>query len=122
MQLGTAFLACHEAGVADAYKEALVSSREDQTRLTSAFSGRLARGIANRFLTGMESREETILPFPLQNALTRPLWAGQGLRLARRSSAAELVERLRTETEAAVAEQYLNSRSAAIHGGLPLAK
>ncbi|MDQ6698914.1 MAG: nitronate monooxygenase, partial [Acidobacteriota bacterium] len=118
VQLGTAFLACNEAGIADAYKEALVSSREDQTRLTRAFSGRLARGIANRFLTGMESREDTILPFPLQNALTRPLraeatrrnraeylslWAGQGLRLARRTSAAELVERLRTETEAAVA-------------------
>ncbi len=118
VQLGTAFLACNEAGVADAYKEALVSSREDQTRMTRAFSGRPARGIANRFLTEMESREETILPFPLQNALTRPmraestrrncadylsLWAGQGLRLARRMSAAELLERLRAETEAAVA-------------------
>ncbi|MDQ2948199.1 MAG: nitronate monooxygenase [Acidobacteriota bacterium] len=118
VQLGTTFLAFHEAGVAEAYKEALVSTREDQTRLTRAFSGRPARGITNRFLTGMASMEETVLPFPLQNGLTRPLRAeaarrnraeylslraGQGLRLARRTSAAELVARLRTETETAVA-------------------
>jgi nitronate monooxygenase len=60
---------------------------------------------------------EAILPFPLQNALTRPLrtaaarqgraeflslWAGQGLRLARRQSAARLVARLAAETDAAV--------------------
>ncbi len=118
VQLGTAFLACDEAGVADAYKDALVCSREDQTRLTRAFSGRPARGIANRFLTAMEPNEVAILPFPLQNALTRPLraestrqnradylslWAGQGLRLARRTSAAQLVELLQTETDAAIA-------------------
>jgi nitronate monooxygenase len=54
-----------------------------------------------------------ILPFPLQNTLTRPLrtaaakqarseylslWAGQGLRLARRQSAYELIARLERET------------------------
>jgi len=59
-----------------------------------------------------------ILPFPLQNALTRPLrsaaatqgraeylslWAGQGVRLARRQRAAELIARLAKETEEAVA-------------------
>jgi nitronate monooxygenase len=58
---------------------------------------------------------EAILPFPLQNALTRPLrnaaarpgraeflslWAGQGLRLARRQSAADLVGRLAREADA----------------------
>jgi nitronate monooxygenase len=61
---------------------------------------------------------EAILPFPLQNALTRPmrtaaakagraellsLWAGQGARLARRQPAAELVERLARETAEAIA-------------------
>jgi nitronate monooxygenase len=65
----------------------------------------------------METHESDILPFPYQNALTRPLraasskrnldqylslWAGQGVRLARRTTAAELVACLRTEiTEAA---------------------
>ena len=62
--------------------------------------------------------DDAILPFPLQNALTRPLrtaaakqgraeflslWAGQGVRLARRQSAAELVARLAKEIDATVA-------------------
>ena len=56
---------------------------------------------------------DAILPFPLQNALTRPLraaaakagraeflslWAGQGVSLARRQPAAALVRRLADET------------------------
>jgi nitronate monooxygenase len=115
-QLGTAFLTCSEAGVANAYKEAIFAAREDQTRITRAFSGRPARGIANRFLREMESADSAnaILPFPLQNALTRPLrseaakvgraeflslWAGQGLRMARRETAAQLVARLAREID-----------------------
>jgi nitronate monooxygenase len=116
-QLGTAFLVCEEAGISEAYRQAILSASEDQTRLTRAFSGKPARGIANRFLTGMAGREDAILPFPLQNGLTRPLraesskrnradylslWAGQGLRLARRRKAGELMEALRVEMEAAV--------------------
>lgn len=116
-QLGTAFLTCEEAGIPAAYQEAILSATEEGTRLTRAFSGRPARGIVNRFLSGMESREDAVLPFPLQNGLTRPLrseaskrgradylslWAGQGVRLARRMKAAELVETLRAETETAL--------------------
>lgn len=116
VQMGTAFLTCHEAGVADAYKEAILSAHEDQTRVTRAFSGRPARGIVNRFMREVEPEngEDAILPFPLQNVLTRPmrtaaakqnraeflsLWAGQALRLARRESAQELMARLAKEIE-----------------------
>jgi len=120
VQLGTAFLTCKESGVPEAYKQAITSAREDQTRITRAFSGRPARGIVNRFMTEMESNKEEaekIPPFPLQNALTRPLrsaagkqgraeflslWAGQGVRLARRQSASELITRLVQETEQAI--------------------
>jgi nitronate monooxygenase len=119
VQLGTAFLTCHEAGIPECYKAAILSAHEDQTRITRAFSGRPARGIVNRFMTEIESSpgDDPILPFPLQNALTRPLrtgaakqgraellslWAGQGLRLARRQSAAELVARLAKEVEATI--------------------
>ncbi len=115
VQMGTAFLTCSEAGVADVYKAAILASHEDDTRLTRAFSGRPARGIVNRFMNDMENTDfrDAILPFPLQNALTRPLraaaakqgraeylslWAGQGLRMARRQSAADLVARLTKET------------------------
>jgi nitronate monooxygenase len=118
VQMGTAFLASDEAGVPEAYKRAIVEAREDGTRLTRAFSGRPARGIANRFMTEMDAGSgDDILPFPYQNALTRPLraaagqkgraeylslWAGQGLRLARRGSAAALVARLAAETDEAL--------------------
>jgi nitronate monooxygenase len=119
VQMGTAFLTCHEAGVPEAYKEAILTAREDQTHVTRAFSGRPARGIVNRFMTEMESDEhDVILSFPLQNALTRPLraaaarqgraeflslWAGQGVRLARRQSARDLIARLATEIEQTIA-------------------
>jgi nitronate monooxygenase len=117
VQMGTAFLTCHEAGIPEVYKQAILAAREDGTRLTTAFSGRPARGIVNRFMTEMDRTPEAILPFPHQNELTRPLrsaaarqsraeflslWAGQGTRLARRQSANELITRLATETDAAI--------------------
>ncbi len=117
VQMGTAFLTCHEAGIPDAYKDAILGAREDGTRMTRAFSGRPARGIVNRFMTEIDLAPESILPFPLQNTLTRPLrsaaarqgraellslWAGQAVRLARRQSAADLVARLVKETEEAI--------------------
>jgi len=119
VQMGTAFLTCDEAGIPEAYKQAILAAHEHETRMTRAFSGRPARGIVNRFIVDVEREDadRAILPFPLQNALTRPLrsaaakqgrveflslWAGQGLGLARRQSAASLVARLATETAAAV--------------------
>jgi nitronate monooxygenase len=121
VQLGTAFLTCDEAGIPDAYKNAIQQAHEDQTRVTRCFSGRPARGIVNRFMSEMESAgsAETILPFPLQNTLTRPLrsaaaqqgraeflslWAGQGVRMARQEPAAKLVARLVRETETAIGQ------------------
>jgi len=117
VQLGTAFLTCAEAGVADVYKDAILRAAETDTRITRAFSGRAARGIANRFMAEVDATPDTIAPFPLQNALTRPLrnaaakqgraeflslWAGQGAPLARRQAAGDLVARLDAETRHAV--------------------
>jgi nitronate monooxygenase len=114
VQMGTAFLTCDEAGISDAYKEKILSAREHETRITRAFSGRPARGIVNRVMTEVG---DEVPGFPLQNALTRPmrtaagkagrteylsLWAGQGLRMARRQKAAELVQRLVAETRSAI--------------------
>ncbi|WP_454018549.1 NAD(P)H-dependent flavin oxidoreductase [Azospirillum sp. Marseille-Q6669] len=115
VQMGTAFLTCAEAGIPEAHKRAILDARETQTRVTRAFSGRPARGIVNRVMEDIADGDA--LPFPLQNALTRPmrtaaaqqgraeflsLWAGQGVRLARRQTAAELMARLVDETDAAV--------------------
>ena len=115
VQLGTSFLTCNESGASAAYKDAILTSKEDQTRVTRAFSGRPARGIVNRFMNEVDAEaDELVLPFPWQNDLTRPLrkaaaqqgraeflslWAGQALGLARRQTAGELVAILMRETE-----------------------
>ncbi|MEI1278563.1 nitronate monooxygenase [Leptospira venezuelensis] len=113
-QLGTAFLLCEEAGTSKPYREALVSKNR-KTRTTRVFSGRIARGLENRFMKEME--DQLILPFPAQNAFTRDirkrsaelgisdflsLWSGQGIELIREMKAGKLVavlfEELRTAT------------------------
>ncbi|HEY4951409.1 MAG TPA: nitronate monooxygenase [Candidatus Acidoferrales bacterium] len=111
-QLGTAFLTCPEAGTPEAYRRAILAAREDTTVITRAFSGRPARGLANAFVSKLEGKEKIILPFPLQNALTRPmrtaaaklgeagylsLFVGQGVTRARALPAAELISRLVAE-------------------------
>jgi nitronate monooxygenase len=114
-QLGTAFLACPESGAPDVHKKMLLSSPEDETRITDKFSGRAARGIANRFMKEMQRAPH--LAFPAQNAVTAKLraasakagkpdfvsmWAGQAAPLARALPAAELVATLEVETSEAV--------------------
>jgi nitronate monooxygenase len=112
-QMGTVFLTCDEAGASAPYRQAVLAAHENQTALTRAFSGRQARGVVNRMMR--EVPEEAILPFPLQNALTRSLrteaarqgrteflslWAGQGLRMARTGKAADLVAQITAQAEA----------------------
>jgi nitronate monooxygenase len=107
-QLGTAFLPCPESGASEAHKRAILAAKEDSTVVTRAFSGRPARGLKNAFMASMDGKE-LILPYPFQNALTRPmrtaaaqegladylsLWAGQGVARARVMPAADLVARL----------------------------
>jgi nitronate monooxygenase len=114
VQLGTAFLTCRESGAPAAYKAAVRAARDDQTEVTRAFSGRPARAVVNEWMLALRGREEAVLPFPLQNAATRPmrneaakrgdtrllsLWAGQAAALARDLPAGELVSRLVCEAD-----------------------
>jgi nitronate monooxygenase len=112
VQLGTAFLLCPEAGTSPPYRRALRESSGEETVITRAFSGRAARGIRNQFIERLAGREETILPFPIQNTVTRPmraaaakrdeagylsLWAGTGVARIRELPAAELMAALMRE-------------------------
>jgi len=107
--LGTAFLTCPESGASEAYKGAILAAGKDTTVITRAFSGRPSRGLRNVFITKMAGKENMILPYPLQNILTRSmrtaaasrgdsgflsLWAGTGVARARALPAADLVIRL----------------------------
>jgi len=114
VQLGTAFLACPESGASALHKREVLTPRvSDPTRLTRAYSGKLVRGFATRFMVDVE-RAGAILPYPHQNALTGELrqaatrqgradlasmWAGQGVPLARARPAGELVRELVAEAE-----------------------
>jgi nitronate monooxygenase len=114
VQMGTAFLACPESGAAEVYKAAVLAARDDATILTRAFSGRMARGLANSFTIEMKAHPQDLLRYPAQNNLTRPmrtaaakqgladylsLWAGQAAPLARAMPAADLVALLVRETD-----------------------
>ena len=118
-QMGTAFLACEESGAHPEFKRAVLEAAEDETAVTRAFSGRAARGVKNRFLVEVGEHEEELPPFPVQNTLTkdvraaaqeqdRPefmsLWAGQAVRLARITSAAELLGSVVEGAEVALRE------------------
>ena len=112
VQLGTAFLRCPETALAPAWTDALPQAAPEDTVLTRAFSGRLARGIGNAATRLFETVAPA--PYPLQRALTGPmraaaakekdpsrmqLWAGQGAAMARAEPAGDLVRRLWTEAE-----------------------
>jgi nitronate monooxygenase len=113
-QLGTAFLATPESGAHAVHKQALTNPLFTHTELTRAFSGRPGRGLVNRFLR--EHGPYAPAAYPDVHHLTSPLrkaaakagdaqgmalWAGQGHRLARALPAAELVEVLAAELDAA---------------------
>lgn len=109
VQMGTAFLACPESGASAVHREALSETRDEDTIVTRAFTGRPARAIVNRFVEEMAPRDDEAAPFPLQDSLTLPLhvrsvetgskdfaalFAGQASSLARPIAAAELVDAL----------------------------
>jgi nitronate monooxygenase len=118
--LGTAFLVSTESAAPQVHKQAILTATKDNTVITRAFSGRPARGLPNEFIRKLANRESAILPYPLQNALTRAmrtaaaqqanpdflsLWAGQGVARARSMPAAALVKCLAAEM-AAIMRQH----------------
>lgn len=116
VQMGTAFLTCGEAGIPQIHKDILMAAKDDDTRLTKAFSGRPARGIVNRYIEEMAPHENELPDFPLVNTMTGPLrkasaaqgkgdfmalWSGQSVGLNRDMPATELFTTLLAETKAA---------------------
>lgn len=112
-QLGTAFLLAREAGTSEPYKQ-ILRKKMGSTRFTRMFSGRLARGIENRFISEMESNNAAILPFPAQNVFTRDirseavaqnksdflsLWAGTGVNRIQEGTAREIIGRIKAELD-----------------------
>jgi nitronate monooxygenase len=112
-QLGTAFMLCPEAATAPAHRTAIES--DTGTRLTRAFTGRLARGVANRWMAEHDAGAPSAYPDVHHltagiRAAARErgdadgfhLWAGQAHPLAETVPAGELVRRLAAEAHAAL--------------------
>jgi nitronate monooxygenase len=112
-QLGTAFMLCPEAATAPAHREAIAG--DGDTALTRAFTGRTARGIANRWMT--EHDADAPSAYPDVHHLTTKiraaarsagdpdgfhLWAGQAHPLAQAVPAGELVRQLAAEARGAL--------------------
>ena len=80
--------------------EALTNAADDDTMITNVFTGRPARGIANRLMLEVGPMASTVPNFPLASSAVGPLrakteqtgswdfmnlWSGQAVRLARRN-------------------------------------
>jgi nitronate monooxygenase len=106
-QVGTAYLRAPEAGTTPVHADRLAT--DDETGLTRAFSGRLARGIRNRF---MDEHPDAPSAYPEIHYATSALraearkrgdsdgfnlWAGQAHALARAAPAGEITRWLAGE-------------------------
>jgi nitronate monooxygenase len=113
-QLGTVFLRTPEAGTTQVHRDAL--AEPGQTAMTRAFTGRLARGIRNRFIDQYGAGAPAAYPYVhFLTARLRAagrtsgnpdlvnLWAGQTYELTTERPAAELVALLADEARRALA-------------------
>ena len=105
VQVGTAYLLCHEATTSAVHRAALKSPDAARTALTNLFSGRPARGIVNRLMRELGPLNPAAPAFPgaataiaplraAAEALGRddfsPLWSGQNASGCREMPAAQL--------------------------------
>ncbi|KVA30594.1 2-nitropropane dioxygenase [Burkholderia cepacia] len=117
-QLGTAFVACPETSIDDGYRRAILGDASRHTTFTSAISGRIARGIANRLTAlGDDPHAPATPAYPIAYDAGKALhaaakangefgygaqWAGQAASLVRALPAAELFATFEHEMRAAI--------------------
>ncbi len=113
VQIGTAFLACEESSASTIHRRKLFDTGPTQTVLTRSFSGRLARGIRNRFMDEAADFRHESAPYPVRAWLTGQLkaaaikanradvlalWCGQAGPLLRHRRVRDLADSLVEET------------------------
>jgi len=113
--IGTGFLRCPEAGIPSAWAEALEGLEPQATTLTRAFTGRLARAVANDYVHAAAGADAPPpAPYPVQRSLTGPMkeeaarsgdirtmqaWAGQSAALARATPAGQRLAEIWAEAD-----------------------
>ncbi|MEE8288011.1 MAG: nitronate monooxygenase [Nitrosomonadaceae bacterium] len=112
VQMGTAFLSCPEVNISEEHRKAIQNAKDDDTRLTKAFSGRPARARKNDYIESMAAHRLPLPDFPTMYALSEPLREssndtqdfrfllyGQAAALNREMPAASLVQKLVEEAQ-----------------------
>ncbi len=109
VQVGTAYLCCHEASTSAVHRAALQHEGARLTALTNLFSGRPARGIVNRLMRELGPLHPAAPAFPLAGAALAPLrahaeargrgdfsplWAGQNASRCKSVAAVEITREL----------------------------
>lgn len=110
VSIGTAFLRCPEAKTHAAWANALDNLEPEDTTPTRALTGRLARGVATKFVQAFASSDAPRpAPYPVQRGLTAAmkaagaaandphrmqLWAGQSAAMAKPIAAGALVREM----------------------------
>ena len=109
VQVGTAYLLCHEASTSALHRAALQGEGARHTALTNLFTGRPARGIVNRLMRELGPLRDAVPAFPLAAATVAPLraaaeargstdftplWSGQNTSGCKPLGAAELTSEL----------------------------
>jgi len=94
VSVGTAFLRAEDSLINDGHRAALESSRDDATLVTNVYSGRPARGFANRLVRELGPISPAVPEFPWASSAVKPLsaadpeafhgsrWAGQAAAVA----------------------------------------
>lgn len=116
VQVGTGFLRCPEAGIAAGWSDALATSEPEDTWPTRAFSGRLGRSLATKYVRAAAADgAPRPVAYPVQRGLTAPMrqqamlagdvsrmqaWAGQSAWMAPAVPAADCVARWWSEADA----------------------
>lgn len=107
VQIGTAFLRCPEVALNPAWADALDGLEPEDTIPTRAFTGRLGRSVATRYVLAADAPDAPRpAPYPVQRALTAAMknaggaacdyhrmqvWAGQAAAMARAVPAAQIM-------------------------------
>src|SRR5699024_3184699 len=109
IQLGSALLMTTENNAHEQHKEVILNSKETDTVITKAFSGKAARVVKNKFIHLYE-KNQGVLPYPHQNSLTKnmrklaaenndqaimSLWSGQSQRLSNIHSVKKLINKIK---------------------------
>lgn len=114
VQMGTAFVTAKESAASEQYKKMILNANENSTCLTSAYTGKSVRAFRNEYIQDTEKKfsSEEILAYPTQHQMTKEMraqanklaeydytgfWSGQGVRLSRKDSVADMMQRFEEE-------------------------